>query len=182
MNLRTVFEAALAADPLDVVSRCAYADWLQDNGCDDEAAEQRRMATPEWLEAARWLTAYAEAGGTHCPNYHDHCDSAYRIWSRDHPNNRYPQDPEYVAKPDELLIEAEYHELTLADMVAAGRDFLASNGNNYFCQLGDEGLRDNMWKNDNNLALFWQHWQTVTGDYFVPDVNLLKQSPFTCSC
>jgi len=53
------FLAAIAADKYDVVTRLVFADWLSDNGYDDESAEQRHRATPEWREADEWFVGFA---------------------------------------------------------------------------------------------------------------------------
>lgn len=61
--MREAFEKALGADPYDTVTRSVYADWLEEQGRDDEAAEQRRRAGKEWRDAREWLTDFAKEGG-----------------------------------------------------------------------------------------------------------------------
>ena len=56
---RQAFESMLAADPYDTTTRLVYSDWLDERCLDAEAAEHRRMATPEWCAARKWLWAYA---------------------------------------------------------------------------------------------------------------------------
>src|SRR3954466_10259623 len=73
------FEAALKQDRYDTVTRLIYADWLEEHGEDDYAAEQRRMATPEWCNAARGLEEIASQCGQTCTNYHEVCQEQARI-------------------------------------------------------------------------------------------------------
>jgi uncharacterized protein (TIGR02996 family) len=61
---REAFEAALAADRYDSTTRLVYADWLEEQGDDDKAAEQRRMATPEWVAADQWMHEFASGLGS----------------------------------------------------------------------------------------------------------------------
>lgn len=61
-DYRKAFLDAIAADRYDVVARRAYADWLDENGFDDEAAEQRKW-TPARQEAEDWLRNLAEQMG-----------------------------------------------------------------------------------------------------------------------
>ena len=63
---RQAFEKVIKDNPYDMDTRRMYADWLEENGFDDEAAEQRRRATLEWVEADRWMHWFAdECGGTY---------------------------------------------------------------------------------------------------------------------
>lgn len=59
-NAKAAFEAAIKADPYDSTNRLVFADWLEENGLDDEGAEQRRRASNEWIEADKWLHEFAE--------------------------------------------------------------------------------------------------------------------------
>lgn len=56
---REAFERAIAADRYDQDTRRVFADWLDENGFDDEAAFQREW-TPRWQEAEDWLKGFAE--------------------------------------------------------------------------------------------------------------------------
>jgi uncharacterized protein (TIGR02996 family) len=51
MSERKAFQDALAKDPYDWATRQVYADWLEENGHDDEAALQRR-STPDAIRKA----------------------------------------------------------------------------------------------------------------------------------
>lgn len=57
------FEAALKENPYDCDTRLIFADWLEENGFDDEAVEQRRKATPEWVEAHKAIEDFSGALG-----------------------------------------------------------------------------------------------------------------------
>lgn len=55
---RAAFEAALKENPYDATTHFVFADWLEENGFDDEAAWQRSW-TRERQEAEDWLKVYA---------------------------------------------------------------------------------------------------------------------------
>jgi uncharacterized protein (TIGR02996 family) len=55
---KKAFEDALRADRYDGVTRKVFADWLEENGYDDEAVLQRSW-TPEKQQAEDWLVEYA---------------------------------------------------------------------------------------------------------------------------
>jgi len=57
---RAAFLKALAEDRYDTTTRLVYADWLDEQCRDSESQEQRRLATPEWCAADRWLREYAK--------------------------------------------------------------------------------------------------------------------------
>ncbi len=59
-DYRKAFELAIATDPYDSTSRLAFSDWLEENGFDDEALEQRRKAGVEWVEADKYLHDFLE--------------------------------------------------------------------------------------------------------------------------
>ena len=59
MSERKSFEKALEADPCDTATRAVFADWLEERGLDDEAREQRRRATAEWIGARSKLIGIA---------------------------------------------------------------------------------------------------------------------------
>lgn len=69
INYRQVFEDALKEDRYNSTVRLIYADWLEENGFDDEAVEQRRRAKPEWIDADKWMHDFASRGGQYCSNY-----------------------------------------------------------------------------------------------------------------
>lgn len=182
--MRQAFEDILRDDLFDTTTRLVFADWLEENGLDDEANEQRRMATPEWQASARWLTDFAARCGTTIDNYIDYLRSSLRIYYRDHPDARYRPAHQNIAAPDEEAIPAQERELTFADMIQAGRDWVEHG--DVFVQQGSERARDLlMWSDDDtrdgaNLKLFWHHWQIVTGTRLDPE--LTEDSPFSCSC
>lgn len=63
---RKAFVDILTKDRFDAKTRLVFADWLEEHGCDDEAAEQRRMASPEWVEAAKWIEEQVKATDHTC--------------------------------------------------------------------------------------------------------------------
>lgn len=59
MNEREGFEAAIREDRYDQVTRLAFADWLEEHDCPEEADFQRSW-TPEWQKAKDDLLAYCK--------------------------------------------------------------------------------------------------------------------------
>lgn len=55
---QAAFMDALIDDPEDVTTRMIYADWLEENGLDQEAANQRKW-TPEYQQAYNWMMAFS---------------------------------------------------------------------------------------------------------------------------
>ncbi len=155
---RAAFEARIAADRYDIVTRLVYADWLEENGHDDEAVEQRRCTSPAWQEAARWMEDRAADCGVNCVNY------AKR-------------------NPDGSWSEEEYEAITFETMIEAGHNFV--NNGDYFVQQGSEDARDMI--HGGNLEAFWRHWQTITGIDLTGKKTaygdvITEQGPFSCSC
>lgn len=162
---RQAFEQALQANRCDVVTRGVYADWLEEHGYDDEALEQRRMTSPEWVEAARWMEQQAKEGGETSPNYGEHCNGLFY---------------------DGHEVELQWRKVTYDDLIQAGYQFLETG--EQFIQLGQEYLRDNFY--GETLELYWRYWSTITGKPAVVTGDPAKwtyfegklQSPFSCAC
>lgn len=150
MTDRERFESAIAADRCDSTTRLIFADFLEENGFDDEAVEQRRCASPEWVESARFMEDFASRGGQTCDNYDGWADKE----------------------------EAEWRAVTFEEVVQAGHSFVLSNGDDYYTQHGEEGLRDLMYGREGEL--YWKHWGILT-DIETPEY-LRSQGPFSCSC
>lgn len=79
----------------------------------------------------------------------------------------------------------KWREITVDDLIRAGRKYLSSDGLDLFTQHGTETLRDHF------KPAYWDHWSVLTG------VNLdavkwptedgwvsprVKGNPFACSC
>ncbi len=56
---KQAFLEALEKDRYDITTRLVFADYLDEHDEPEEATEQRRLATPQWCEADRWLREYA---------------------------------------------------------------------------------------------------------------------------
>jgi uncharacterized protein (TIGR02996 family) len=119
------FLAAIQKDRYDEATRRVFADWLEENGYDDEALEQRRW-TREKQEAEDWLRELAGRLGQTCRNYDDALDGEV---------------PE--------LWEA----ITYEDVIQAG--YAAVQSGNHFVQVGDmtaanvmaeDSVRELYWK------------------------------------
>lgn len=160
---RTAFEAAVARDGpyhLDTAAHRAFADWLEENGHDDEAAILRRW-TPARQEAEDWLRDFAARCGQTCVNYDEACAAYYA----NREDNTVP------------LVEEVWRPITYDMVLRAGSDLAA--GGEAFTQQGSENARDLM-GDDDNRELFWRHWGTLTETAVSDDVR--RESPFSCSC
>jgi uncharacterized protein (TIGR02996 family) len=64
--MKDIFEKILKENRYDTLTRNAYADWLEENGFDDEAVEQRCCTSSEWIEADKWMHDFASKCGETC--------------------------------------------------------------------------------------------------------------------
>lgn len=101
-SMKENFESAIAQNPYDSSIRLVYADWLEEHGYDDEAMEQRRMSTSEWIEAHKWMTDFA-----------DRCGSEPLRWN--HGSG--------ITGP---------HKLTYEDVLQNGTDYVSVGGSDFF--------------------------------------------------
>jgi uncharacterized protein (TIGR02996 family) len=65
--MREAFERAIKDNPMDRDTRLVFADWLEENGFDDEAAVQRAWTAERHREAEAYLEHFAEE----CSGGHD---------------------------------------------------------------------------------------------------------------
>lgn len=56
---KAAFEAAIAEDPYDGVTRKVFADWLEEHGFDDESVIQRDWTVAKHRAAEEWLAMFA---------------------------------------------------------------------------------------------------------------------------
>lgn len=63
--MREAFIQALRDNPTDAVTHAAYADWLEENGFDDEAGVQRAWTLAKHQAAEEFMREYAEALSGH---------------------------------------------------------------------------------------------------------------------
>lgn len=56
--MREQFLAAIAAEPYESIHHVAYADWLEENGHDDEAAVQRAWTPQKQRDAEAFMEKY----------------------------------------------------------------------------------------------------------------------------
>lgn len=171
---RGQFEAALKQDRYDTVTRLIYADWLEERGEDDYAAEQRRMATPEWCEAARGLEEIASQCGKTCVNYDEVWQEHRKIYQEARDRGIPWQEIDYSSAPEEVWVP-----ITFEDLLRIGKEYLDSEGQDYFVQQGSETARDLM-SNKDTRERFWECWQIVTGAQ-VPEKHR-EDAPFSCTC
>lgn len=68
-QIRESFLKQIKENPYDEHLRKIFADWLEENGDDDEAQEQRRRATVEWQQADKWMHEFAAKCGETCTDY-----------------------------------------------------------------------------------------------------------------
>ncbi len=112
---KEAFLTAIAKDRYDQTTRLVFANWLEENGLDDEALIQRSW-TREKQESEDWLRDYAAKCGETCTNYSD-------VW-QEH-------------------VEEEWQDITYEMVVQAGHDYV--NHGNYSTQVGSEKARDLMY-------------------------------------
>lgn len=161
---REAFEDVIKADRYDQVTRLVFADWLEEHGLDDEAAEQRRMASPDWVEAARWMEEYVKSIGGNVLNY----DS---LFHRNEGTGRY-----------ERVEEVNYEEFTFDQVVQIAQNFVDTQegewGGDKFVQQGSEAARDSL-SDAKDREQFWKAWRTITGN---DPGKASEDVPFCCTC
>ncbi len=163
---REAFESAIKTDRYDQITRLVYADWLEENGLDDEASEQRRRASPEWVEAARWMEGFVKIIGGNIVNY------GLDFYERD--------------VQGELTYERtepeKYEEFTFDQVVEIAQHFVDTQckewGGEKFVQQGDESARDSL-SNAKDREQFWKAWRTITGN---EPGEASADQPFCCTC
>lgn len=159
MNHREGFKKAIVENMCDSVTRLVYADWLEENGLDDEAREQRRMSSAEWVAAVEWMHVFAEKGGYNCYYGDETPDSkiTYQI----------------VMDAARTWVETAIEESYESD----GKKHSWISGD-YFTQHGQEGLRDLM-SSQKQQDEFWKNYQIIVGQ----TVEKNKQGTvFSCFC
>lgn len=174
---RQAFLKVLEKNRCDQVARGVFADWLDERGEHEEANEQRRMATDEWVTSARWLETFAAEGGRHCINYNEISSQIYQRYQRWSLGGRVGDPPDC----DDLNEQYQYVPITFEMVVEAGRIYLDSyslDGKRleYFVQHGSEMLSGQYTEE------FWHHWTIVTGRTPEWETEVGPQNPFSCSC
>jgi uncharacterized protein (TIGR02996 family) len=164
------FLAAIEANPDDDTNRLVFADWLDDHFPD-------LHATAEWYRsgARKWMEDFVE-GETTCTNYSEACEASFA---------RYRAERDGLSEhglPEE--VDFDYVPFTVADALKAGHAFLDSDGDDHFTQMGEEGLRDKMYRDAETTTLFWSAFSVLTGRAVDPAPEWAKwgMSPFSCSC
>lgn len=99
----------------------------------------------KWQAAKQWLSDFACKYGETCINY----------------SLNQPYD--------------EYQETSFKDIVKIGIDYVDSEGEDYFVQVGREGLRNNFSQE------YWKNWSIITGRP-IPKIDGYGDNPFSCSC
>jgi hypothetical protein len=124
MDERDTFEAAIKADRYSQALHFAFADYLEEHGLDDEAAEQRRW-TPEWQESVDWLHDFVQRTGGTCTNYN-----------------------EAVCAADEQLADITYEQLIQAghDWILNGDDFVQHGSDNARNLMQHNEVREQFWQ------------------------------------
>ncbi len=156
MSEKEAFLSAIQKDRYDQTTRLVFADWLEENGFDDDALFQRKW-TPKYQKAEDWLRDFAGKCGKTCINYNDAWDA-----------RRGGEDVELV-----------WQDITYEMIVQAGHDYV--DHGDYFTQVGSEEARD-MCRGE-AAELFWEHWETVTGRTKTPrEQDEWTNGPFSCTC
>lgn len=149
---RAAFEAALLVDPDDEAPHKIFADWLDENGFEDEANYHRRW-TVELREAEQWMAKFAEG---HSKGYWEWDDGDVDMGEK------------YTA--EELIGYA-------TNYVEGNRK--TKYGWWGHTQQGDDSLRSDMFE-DETREKFWRCWELITGKSLIG--NEKDNSPFGCSC
>lgn len=181
-DYRTAFEKALKENPHDVSTRQMYADWLQEQGLDDEAAEQLRRTSKEWLAALDWMIDFASKCGRHCENYTESWEE-YRRETEHLSWGNEADRPTLMEVQDRYHAKRRWRNINLEDCLQAGYDFLREG--DYFVQCGSEQARDLMYE-EGMAKLFWINWFMLTGEPSQDHPDLIQgeesSAPFSCSC
>lgn len=158
---RKAFEDAIAKDRYDEATRKVFADWLSENGFDDEAAVQYAW-TRERQEAEDWLRDFAEqAGGT--------------IEGYDGTGG----DEKYQPITYETVLQAAAGALSsYREAVERGEEH-PEYWTESFTQYGSSSARD-LLNSKSNREKFWRCYALVTGDSVEKGMN--EVSAFGCSC
>ncbi len=157
---REMFEKLIKENRYDGEIRRVYADWLEENGLDDEALEQRRCAALEWQEADKWMHDFASKLGMTCTEG----------YGTGHWNSE--------TQEIEGAEEEKWEEITYDDAIQAGHNVIADKWD-YFTQLGSEEARDLMCQG-NNREQFWKNWEIITGIKVSEEDQ--ECTVFSCSC
>jgi uncharacterized protein (TIGR02996 family) len=174
----TAFRAAIDAAPLDAAPWHVFADWLDEQGREEEAAAARAW-TPVRLAARQWLTEFAARCGDHIENYSEVWQEFFNATDGIDPRTERAAYEEAVARAEAALVRTPF---TLDLVLAAARTWVATSdgryGPDYFTQLGDEAARDLM-ADPATREKFWECYQLVTGEA-VPEDR--RGTVFSCSC
>ena len=135
MNERKRFEAALKEDRLDRVTRSVYADWLYEHGHDEEATEQRRMATEEWCASVKYMMDLVARFGKHT-EYYVQGSVKHRAYREECDRLGVECDPGLLER------ENWYGEryLTTDELIQAATDYIDTEGMDFFIQVGYTNL------------------------------------------
>lgn len=159
--------AAIQQNPKDDTARLVLADWLQEHVVGSEELQNLYRGG-----ARKWLEEFC-ADEKECTNYSEVCASSFRCYqdARDGiPNTREPVFEEHIPITYDMLIKA-------------GHEFLDSEGDDYFTQHGNEGLRNKM-SNAATRTMFWRCFEIQSGRIVEPEPAWAEygMNPFSCSC
>jgi uncharacterized protein (TIGR02996 family) len=173
---RKQFEALLRENPYDAGTHFVYADWLEENGFDDESAWQRSW-TPERQRAEDWLRDFAQKCGQTCENYAEGSNRYWKAYDKWKESGRKGPEPKY----SDFSVSERWREITYEDVVQAGHDY--TDKEDYWVQMGSETARDLM-SDEAVRTEYWRCWELVTGRKFKQNEEdpWDRTSPFSCSC
>lgn len=189
---RKAFEDAIKENPHDSSPRLIFADWLEENGFDDESQEQRRRSTKEWMDADKWMHEFASMCGSTCRNYNEIWDTYFEEihglnWNREEDREEY-QRASIRAHEKKIVSPITYEECIQAghnylnyECIQAGPGYL--NYERYLTQLGSETARDLM-SNKRIASEFWKNWSIITGIEVNQEIKSGEHgsAPFSFSC
>lgn len=174
---RLAFERIIEENFFDPHYRLVFADWLEERGLDVEAQEQRRRASPECIEADRWMVDFASRCGETCKNYSERYYKYRELteglgWQSAEDRRRRNE------ISDQLSAEEDWQPITYGDCIQAGHDYLERE--DYFVQMGSETARD-LLSDEATRKLFWKNWSLITGMPLNGE-DIDGYGPFSCSC
>ena len=175
---RQAFEEALKENRYDEACHKIFADWLDEHDQPEEADWHRKW-TKERQEAEDWMRDFASKCGVHCTNYSEYCDKVHKAYEEWRAAGR-PEGGPNLEGVEENLVPITYEMV-----MEAATQYVDSEGEEWFTQMGSEEARDMMFSAEVRKR-FWECWELLTGrkplsgedEWEMP----LDRGPFSCSC
>lgn len=162
---RKAFLDALKEDPYDEASHRAYADWLDENGFDDESLIHREWSAERQRESEGWLKEFVGKINEEYGNDVGEEEEDRQDYDRSLPGDG--DGPE------------RYHLIDYARLLELGRKALENGGpGGYYLDLTLPFDTPNFVYRDKDK--FWRHLATVLW-FTIPD-HVELSTPVRCAC